>query len=99
MAPFGAISVSLTYSVTVTVSTLDDHGLAAVTAMAAILGTSAVAIAAALDDDFGPAGAVVVVMAAALDDDLLGAGNRRGRNRNRGNRRYNKSKLFHDFSL
>src|SRR3954471_9073664 len=78
-------------------SVLDDHDLpvvptmpAAVTIATAKFGAGAFAV---LDDDLvGPS----VMFATAFDHDLLGAGDRRGRDGNRGNGRGNDSKLLHD---
>src|SRR3954453_8734896 len=78
---------------------LDDHDLLAVAAVPAVVavttefGTGAVAtVAAVLDDDLVGA----MMFAAALDHDFLGAGDRRGRNGDRGHGRNDKSKLLHD---
>src|SRR5947209_18908688 len=78
-------------------SVLDDHDLpvvptmpAAVTIATTKFGAGAFAV---LDHDLvGPG----VMFATAFDYDLLSAGDRRGRNGNRGNGRGNDSKLLHD---
>src|SRR3954452_1683541 len=70
-----------------TATTLNDHDLPVMTTMPATVHVP----------ELGPR--AIVMIATAFDHDLLGAGDRRSRNANRGNRRGNESKLLHNFSL
>jgi hypothetical protein len=88
MAPCGAISVSS--SVVVMMSMLDDNDPAVMVAMAPAFVPAEVAMVAELG-----AGAEMMMFAAAPDHDVLGACNRRRRNSDRAKRSDNVSKLLH----